>query len=478
MSGDKYVIGFGSNYFRLFGECEEYNVPHENNRECCNLKVVIPNILPPNLMKEEKNLEEEISKKEIESLLHATSGISQIEVGATSITVLRDDCDGSNENAIYSIGTLFGCTHKVPTPLPTRLPLKCTKIAAGRRHVLALMEGGQIVMSWGSDHFGQLGHGSNATVIDTPKIIKGLLPMYVGGHVSDIAAGGLHSAAIVSLAATVQQVFTWGFNNKNQCGMESGKSNYEPYPQPVHGLPPPGACTYRKLALGKLHSVALTNSGVVYSWGSTTFGRCGYPLRSGIGKQKFISLPKKVEGSLANEVVNDIASGAKHTLALTESKKVYSWGCGEDGQLGHGVAIKKIDYPKRIIDLDFTNTDKHSKNTYIQSVHAGGNYSAALTNSNDLYTWGYGNAGQLGHVPDTTDSSLLPIIESTLSSTFEDQIGDSKAFLSDYNALLPKRLKCVRDAGLGVNAVSCGPSNLILICSKDDEHNQKTSFKR
>lgn len=36
-----------------------------------------------------------------------------------------------------------------------------------------------------------------------------------------------------------------------------------------------------------------------------------------------------------------IASGANHCLALSETKKVYSWGNGQGGKLGHGDLIGK-----------------------------------------------------------------------------------------------------------------------------------------
>ena len=32
----------------------------------------------------------------------------------------------------------------------------------------------------------------------------------------------------------------------------------------------------------------------------------------------------------------DIAAGYKHSLALTTSNRVYSWGSGESGRLGQG----------------------------------------------------------------------------------------------------------------------------------------------
>ena len=276
--------------------------------------------------------------------------------------------------------------------------------------------------------------------------------------------------------------------------MESGKCNVVPYPVPVHGLPAPNAVAYRKLSLGKLHSVALTNTGDVYSWGGTGLGRCGFSAQKAIGKQHGISLPRKVEGLLKNEFVCDIATGDKHTLALTESGKIYSWGCGEDGQLGHGISIKKVDYPRIIEDFEFAklvvspssihgnpsaeskenSSDIPSSLLRVESIYAAGNYSVALTNTKDVFTWGYGDAGQLGHSPDVSDLSSLPHVDPSCIYTFEERICDAQSFDSMYNTLLPKRIKCVREVGLDVVGVACGPSHLILLCTDEDKEQHQT----
>lgn len=194
-----YAIGFGSNYFHIFGENPNHynyivNGNHNHDKDKLSpwslTKMTIPHLVPPNLInmpsKVTKPLQcqsrsfdtpddekETLSNNADVSFNNGTSSIAHIDVGSTNVTIL------TNDSTIYTLGTLCGFTCNVPKPLPTRLPIKCTKIAHGRRHVLAMMEGGSVVMSWGSDHFGQLGHGSSITHVDSPKIIKRLLPMYV-----------------------------------------------------------------------------------------------------------------------------------------------------------------------------------------------------------------------------------------------------------------------------------------------------------
>ena len=150
-------------------------------------------------------------------------------------------------------------------------------------------------MSWGAGHFGQLGHGPELTSCTEPRIVERLLPHNVGGEVIEIAAGGLHSAAIVASSSggarplagrrgdgsggeiTVRETrtFAWGSNRKGQCGIEGGKCATVPEPTPVIVVkrgeadgrgsrttePVDRNVHFEKLALGRLHTVGLTAYG-------------------------------------------------------------------------------------------------------------------------------------------------------------------------------------------------------------------------
>ncbi|KAL9660723.1 hypothetical protein QQ045_025540 [Rhodiola kirilowii] len=51
-------------------------------------------------------------------------------------------------------------------------------------------------------------------------------------------------------------------------------------------------------------------------------------------------LPTSAEGKLAKSFVEEIACGAYHVAVLTSRTEVYTWGKGANGQLGHGKAIE------------------------------------------------------------------------------------------------------------------------------------------
>ena len=75
-----------------------------------------------------------------------------------------------------------------------------------------------------------------------------------------------------------------------------------------------------------------------------------------------------------------VNAGGHHCLALTNDNQVYSWGEGDDGKLGHGDRIY-YDRPKLIEAL---------KPHKIVDIACGGHHSAAITNKGQLFTWGKG----------------------------------------------------------------------------------------
>lgn len=56
----------------------------------------------------------------------------------------------------------------------------------------------------------------------------------------------------------------------------------------------------------------------------------------GIGSREDKNLPTAINGELQGSAVTYLSCGWRHNFALTGSGDVYSWGRGGSGQLGHG----------------------------------------------------------------------------------------------------------------------------------------------
>lgn len=190
-------------------------------------------------------------------------------------------------NNLCQSGTINKMVFHYPISIPIYLPLPCIQISCGIRHTLALLSSG-IVVSWGIGTFGQLGHGIDVYISETPRIIQNLLPPNIEGTVSDIAAGTMHSSVIIQNCNN-NRVFSWGCNDMGQCGCNE-KDIIIPYPLPLIPLRKNKTklpVNIIKLSLGHQHSVALTSfddGSEVYTWGSTNL--CGH----GVSKKKYLNL--------------------------------------------------------------------------------------------------------------------------------------------------------------------------------------------
>lgn len=453
----------------------------------------------------------------------------KIVAGMTHAAMIQKD-------GILMTGTLHGYTYHYPVVKPAPIPLRCTDIVCGARHVLAVFEG-KVVMSWGSGYFGQLGHGLDIVYCHHPTIVERLSPAYVGGDIVSIFAGGLQSGAIICNAedwrsrnkrkSISTRVFRWGSNRFEQLAIGT-KANAVPYPTPMIDVLHPDTkklVSFVQLDVGKVHTLGLDHDGQVYSWGCTANGRCGNTENnvSSSTSRSGYSAPKRVE-ALRKVVVKQVCAGDSHSLALSGSGRVFSWGNNSSGQLGMGHTTHLLS-PRQIMDLEIVrkpsgngNTssdateapkdyqngskndndqsnasnkktmapsdrksppssssttgascgDESEERTYpaITSIYAAGSSSAALSSAGDLYTWGCDNANHLGLL--IPDVSSIPNIEPCQRLSSSSRIQDSRSFDSRLNVLSPRRVDVLNQVGLKVESVAMSPNFIITICSEMD----------
>lgn len=90
-------------------------------------------------------------------------------------------------------------------------------------------------------------------------------------------------------------------------------------------------------------------------------------------------------------VIDQVACGFAHTLAVSTSGQVFSWGCGKFGQLGLGTQESK----HQPVEIEAFR-GKYRSGKEIQSLQCGAHHSALLDSRGDLNMWGAGEVGQLG----------------------------------------------------------------------------------
>lgn len=126
---------------------------------------------------------------------------------------------------------------------------------------------------------------------------------------------------------------------------------------------------------GKKHTIFMTGSGEVYSYGFGEYGALGH---GGIIELKF---PKQIS-RISN--VKNIACGEFHTLALISNGDLFGWGRGFEGQLGIRKDVEAASSPM-FLSFFYKNP--------ITIISCGSYHSLAVDNKGILYGWGEARFG-------------------------------------------------------------------------------------
>nr|XP_022328228.1 E3 ubiquitin-protein ligase HERC2-like isoform X2 [Crassostrea virginica] len=251
------------------------------------------------------------------------------------------------------------------------------------KHYMGLTSDGD-VYSWGNGDGGKLGHGDYINR-EEPVLITGLS----GKQVAKICCGSTYSVALT----TNGEVYSWGKGNFGRLGHGSSEDQTTPILLKFfkgHRIVDI-AC-----GSGDAQTLAVTDSGAVYSWGDGDYGKLGRGGNDGC------KTPKVVEKLMGQEVVR-VYCGPQFSLALTKSGVVYSWGKGDNFRLGHGTE-DHVRHPKQIEGL----ASKRVKDISIGSLHC-----MAVTEDGELYGWGRNEQGQLGNasISNLTEPTLIAGME-------------------------------------------------------------------
>lgn len=166
------------------------------------------------------------------------------------------------------------------------------------------------------------------------------------------------------------RVYVWGLNDKEQlAGLKGSKVKVPMFSSILSNLKP------IHIAGGSKSLFVVSQDGNLYACGEGTNGRLG------LGHNNNVSSPQQVP-VINQYIVKKVAvhSGGKHAMAITLDGKIFSWGEGEDGKLGHGNRLT-LEKPKQIESL---------KTKRIRDVACGSAHSACITSQGELFTWGLG----------------------------------------------------------------------------------------
>ncbi|KAJ9357789.1 hypothetical protein DTO027B9_2716 [Paecilomyces variotii] len=254
----------------------------------------------------------------------------------------------------------------------------------------------------GEGSSGELGLGTakNAVDVKRPRLNANLSAETVG--VVQVAVGGMHCVALTH----DNKILTWGVNDQGALGRDttweggykdiddnksdsdsdddsdSGLNPHESTPTAIPSEAFPEGTVFAEVAAGDSSSFALTDDGLVYGWGTfrSNDGILGFDPEHRVQTSPILipSLKK----------IRHLACGDNHVLALGEKGTVYSWGSGQQNQLGrrivernklNGLQPRQFGLPKNIVQIG-----------------CGAFHSFAIHESGKVYAWGLNSFGETG----------------------------------------------------------------------------------
>lgn len=292
-----------------------------------------------------------------------------------------------------------------PTPTPITLTGQdgpVIQVAGGGESSFVLTESGQLY-AFGNNAFGQLGNETNINQITgkanpTPTLVT--LPGQ-SGPVVEVAPGLQHTLVLTESG----QLYSFGANTSGQLGRETtpepGKwANPTPALITLPGQDGPVV----EIAAGREFSLAVTESGQLYSFGNNRFGQLGYGENSGPKPDPFENnhqTPTLVTMPEAAGEVIDVAAGSFHSLVLTDEGRLYAFGKNTFGELGNSTNNES-----QAANPTPTLVALSSAAGHIDEFAAGYEDSFVLTSTGRLYSFGWNWFAELGRT--TNNKSLKP----------------------------------------------------------------------
>ncbi|KAG8378107.1 hypothetical protein BUALT_Bualt08G0103800 [Buddleja alternifolia] len=332
----------------------------------------------------------------------------------------------------------------LPRLLECNVVLDVHHIACGVKHAALVTRQGEI-FSWGEESGGRLGHGVGKDVTQ-PRLVESL----TFASVDFVACGEFHTCAVTMAG----ELYTWGDGTHYAGLLGHGTDVSHWIPKRISG--PLEGLQVAMVTCGPWHTALITSTGQLFTFGDGTFGVLGH------GNRENISYPREVD-SLSGLRTVAVACGVWHTAAVVEvivtqssssfsSGKLFTWGDGDKNRLGHGdkePRLKPTCVPA-LIDYNFHKiacghsltvglttsgrvftmgstvygqlgslqsdgklpciVEDKLANESVEEIACGAYHVAVLTSKNEVYTWGKGANGRLGH-GDIEDRKTPTLVE-------------------------------------------------------------------
>ena len=210
----------------------------------------------------------------------------------------------------------------------------------------------------------------------------------------------LSAVAPASAAGTTApgQLYVFGENNDGQLGNAAGNGSTSANPSPSQLSVPAATGQLVQVATAKDHSLLLTSSGQVFSFGDNYYGQLGNTTNA--NNSAVSANPDPTLVALPGPAAQ-VAAGDQFSLVLLSNGQLYAFGANQEGQLGNNNNDASIANPApALVNLPGGAT--------VAQIAAGDDFSLALTTSGELYAFGDNEYGQLGNTTNNATTAANP----------------------------------------------------------------------
>ncbi|XP_033866323.3 X-linked retinitis pigmentosa GTPase regulator-like [Acipenser ruthenus] len=289
---------------------------------------------------------------------------------------------GEADDEIPESGAVFTFgKSKFADNVPSKFWLKndrAVRISCGDEHTALVTDNGKLYM-FGSNNWGQLCLGTKNTV-NKPTCVKALK----SEKVKLTACGRNHTI----LYTAKGNVYTAGGNNEGQLGLGDTEERTSFHQVDFFT----GQCKIKQLAAGSNISAALAEDGRLFMWGDNSEGQIG------LGNESHVCVPHEVD---VGKPVTWVSCGYYHSALVTADGELYTFGESDHGKLG---------LPPEQLNNNRVPQPVQGISAQVTRVACGGGHTVALTDD-DVYTFGLGQFGQLGHGTFTFEAALPKAVE-------------------------------------------------------------------
>lgn len=228
----------------------------------------------------------------------------------------------------------------------------------------------------------------SADYVIEPSTIQLPLQRQEGTKLKSVACGRAHTV----VSTENEGVFTFGHNSYGQCGRTIVEDEEYGNSQIINKIDFPHKI--KQLECGQDHTLFVTETGEVYSFGLGSDGQ------TGLGHFDRTDSPARVCGDIEGEHITSVACTADCVLTVSDKGDLFGWGNNEYNQLA---AITKettqVNVPRH---LPFKGVGK------VKKVASAGAMCALLNDHGDVYVWGYGILGVGPSVDGSETPRLIP----------------------------------------------------------------------